>query len=385
MRRFSICLPFLLLAASAPATAQQPNRGYYRFPAIYGPRVVFTSEGDLWEVQTEGGTARRLTTHPGEETHAAFSPDGKTLAFSANYEGPTEVYSMPASGGLPKRRTFEGNATVVGWTPDGKILYASRRYSGLPDMQLATIDADNRVTLVPLSQAAQGSYDGSGATLFFTRLPFQGSYAKRYQGGTAQNIWKYTVGREATPLTADFAGTSKEAMWWNGRVYFLSDRDGTMNLWSMDENGKNLKQHTKHQGWDLKTPSLSQGRIVYQMGADLRLYEIASGTDRAIPIELECDFDHLREHWVKNPTEYATSAHLSPDGSSVVLVSRGRVFVAPKKGRFVDVSAHKPGRYREARFMPDGKNLLLLSTESGEVEFWKVPANGTRAERTADH
>ena len=129
MRRFLICLPFLLLAAVVPATAQQPNRGYYRFPAIYGPRVVFTSEGDLWEVPTEGGTARRLTTHPGEETHAAFSPDGKTIAFSANYEGPTEVYTMPASGGLPTRRTFEGSATVVGWTPDGKILYATRRYS----------------------------------------------------------------------------------------------------------------------------------------------------------------------------------------------------------------------------------------------------------------
>ena len=379
MRSFALSLPLLLLAA-APGLTQQPNRGYYRFPAIYGPRIVFTSEGDLWEVAAEGGTARRLTTHPGEETRAAFSPDGKTLAFSANYEGPTEVYSMPSSGGLPTRRTFEGNANVVGWTPDGKILYASRRYSTLPDIQLATIDADNRVAVVPLSQAAQGSYDGSGATLFFTRLPFQGSYAKRYQGGEAQNIWKYAAGREAVPLTADFAGTSKEAMWWNGRVYFLTDRDGTMNLWSMDENGKNLKQHTKHQGFDLKTPSLSQGRIVYQMGADLRLYEIASGTDRAISITLESDFDHLREHWIKNPSDYVTSVHLSPDGAGVALASRGRVFVAPLKGRFVDVSAHKPGRYREASFTPDGKNLLLLSTESGEVEFWKVAANGTGAE-----
>jgi tricorn protease len=373
----SFLVPLLLLVLPAPGLSQQQARGYYRFPAIYGPRIVFTSEGDLWEVPIEGGTARRLTTHPGEETRAAFSPDGKTIAFSANYEGPTEVYSMPATGGLPTRRSFEGNAGVVGWTPDGRILYATRRYSTLPDTQLATIDSDNRVALVPLSQAAQGSYDSTGATLFFTRQPFQGSYAKRYQGGTAPNIWKYTAGREAAPLTADFAGTSKDAMWWNGRVYFLSDRDGTMNLWSMDENGKNLKQLTRHQGFDLKNPALSQGRIVYQMGADLRLYEIGSGTDRAIPIEVASDFDHLRERWIKSPNDYQTSAHLSPDGTSVVLTSRGRAFVAPLKGRFVDVSAHKPGRYRDAWFMPDGKNLLLLSTESGEVEFWKVPANGT--------
>ncbi|MEI9974348.1 MAG: S41 family peptidase [Ignavibacteriota bacterium] len=375
-----IRLTAALLAAALcmwPQASTQPSpRGYYRFPALYGQTVAFTSEGDLWQVGLEGGTARRLTTHPGDETHAAFSPDGKTLAFTANYEGPTEVYSMPAGGGLPTRRTYEGGADVVGWTPNGKILYATQRYATLPDTQLATVDSENRVELVPLAQAAQGAYDKTGATLFFTRFPFQGSYSKRYQGGTAQNLWRYAAGTEASPLTADFAGTSKNAMWWNGRVYFLSDRDGTMNLWSMDESGKGLKQLTRHQGWDAKDAALQQGRIVYQMGADLRVYDIAAGSDKVIPIELASDFDHLREHWVKDPFDYASAAHVAPDGSSVVLTSRGRVFVAPlKNGRFVDVAEHKPGRYREARFL-DAKNLLVLSTESGEVEFWKVPANG---------
>jgi tricorn protease len=314
----SLRFPAAFLAVSLCAWPQPSNRGYYRFPAISGPTIVFTSEGDLWEVGIEGGTARRLTTHPGEETHAAFSPDGKTLAFTANYEGPAEVYSMPASGGLPTRRTFDGGAEVVGWTPDGKILYSTERYATLPDEQLATVDSENRVEIVPLAQAAQGCYDKTGTTLFFTRYPFQGSYSKCYQGGTAQNLWKYAAGTEAVPLTADFAGTSKNAMWWNGRVYFLSDRDGTMNLWSMDENGKNLKQLTHHQGWDAKDASLSQGRIVYQMGADLRLYDIASGADKAVPIELASDFDHLREHWVKTPFDYVSQVHVSPDGSSVV-------------------------------------------------------------------
>jgi tricorn protease len=367
----------LTLFVAVCAWPQPSNRGYYRFPAISGQTIVFTSEGDLWEVGIEGGTARRLTTHPGEETHAAFSPDGKTLAFSANYEGPTEVYTMPASGGLPTRRTFDGDATVVGWTPGGKVLYSTQHYATLPDDQLATVDLENRVELVPLAQADQGVYDKTGATLFFTRYPFQGSYSKRYQGGTAQNLWKYAAGAaEAIPLTADFAGASKNAMWWNGRVYFLSDRDGTVNLWSMDENGKNLKQLTHHQGWDAKDASLSQGRIVYQMGADLRLYEIASASDKVVPIELASDFDHLREHWVKDPFNYNSAVHVSPDGSKVVLTARGRVFVAPlKNGRFVDVAEHKPGRYRDARFLDD-KNLLVLSTETGEVEFWKVPASG---------
>jgi tricorn protease len=374
--RFVLITCFFTLCASS--LLAQSNRGYYRFPAIYGNTIVFTAEGDLWQVSTEGGIARRLTSHPGEEKNAAFSPDGKTIAFSASYEGPTEVYTMPAAGGLPSRRTFDGgNATVVGWTPDGKVLYSTGRYSTLPDAQLAVLDAQNHVTIIPLSQAAQGSYDAKGASLYFTRQPFQGSYAKRYQGGTAQRIWKYTSGSEAIGLTSDFAGTSKDAMWWNGRIYFLSDRDGTMNLWSMDENGKNLRQHTHHSGWDAASASLGQGRIVYQLGADLHLFDIASGRDRVVDIELASDFDHLRENWVRNPYQYLTSVRFSPDGQSVVLTARGKAFVAPaKQGRFVEVTPTTGARVRDAVLMPDSKSLVALSTASGEVELWKLPANG---------
>ena len=366
----------LILSTVSLCSAQQ-NLGYYRFPAIYGNTIVFTSEGDLWEVGIEGGVARRLTTHLAEETNAAFSPDGKTIAYSASYEGPTEVYTIDAAGGLPVRRTFDGDgAAVVGWTPDGKIIYETRRYSTLPDSQLATIDRNNKIELVPLSQAAQGSY-GPGGTLFFTRLPQQGSSTKRYKGGTAQTLWKFDGTNEAIPLTADYPGISKNAMWWNNRVYFLTDRDGTMNLWSMNEDGKDLKQLTRHQGWDIQNPSLSQGKIAYQLGADIHLYDIASASDRTVPIQVTSDFEHLREHWIKNPIDYTTSISLSPNGDRVVLASRGRVFIAPAKhGRFVDAVGHTPGRYRNARFMPDGKSLLVLSTTSGEVEFWKVPANG---------
>jgi tricorn protease len=363
--------------------AQTGKQGYYRFPAIYNRTVVFTAEGDLWTVSIEGGIAHRLTSHPGEETRAAFSPDGETLAFMAEYEGPKEIYTMPATGGLPERRTFDGNSHIgdfVSWMSDGKILYAARRYAVKPGVQLATIDFQKRVEVVPLSQAAQGSYDQQRKNLYFTRLRFQGSRTKRYKGGTVENIWKYSAGQEAMPLTADYDGTSKNPIWWNGRIYFLSDRDGTMNLWSMDENGKNLKQHTKHQGWDMQDAALGQGRIVYQIGADLGLYEISSGADHTIPIELASDFDHLREHWINSPMEYLTSAHLSPDGSRVVLTSRGHVFVAPVENRrFIEIGERNPGRYRDARFLPDGKTLLILSSESGEVEFWRAPAEATGA------
>ena len=372
----SVCVS--VIARADPDSAAP--RGYYRYPAVHGDTIVFTAEDDLWRVGIQGGMAERLTTHPGEETHAAISPDGKTIAFSAQYEGPVEVYTMPVDGGLPVRQTYEGeSATVVGWTPDGKILYITRHFSTLPNWQLAEADTKTGTTApLPLSQASDGVFSPDGTTLFFTRQPFQGSHTKRYRGGFIQNLWKYVLGApEATPLMADFTGTSKNPMWWQGRVYFVSDRDGTMNLWSMNPNGGDLRQLTKHDDWDVKNASLSDGHIVYSLGADLYLYDIASGKDSVIPIRLASDFDQEREKWISNPMDYLTTFHLSPDGDRIVLTARGEVFVAPaEQGRFVEATRGQGVRYRQAFFMPDGKSLVALSDATGELEFNQIPANG---------
>ena len=370
-----ICLVLFSLAAYGSSRS-----GYYRFPSLRGNTIVFTSEGDLWIVGIDGGVARRLTTHAGMETRAAISPDGKLVAFSAQYEGPTEVYTMPIDGGLPTRRTFDGeSAFVIGWTPDGKLLYSTSHHSTLPNWQVLKLDvAGGAGELIPLSQASEGCFDPSGKTFFFTRLQFQGSHTKRYQGGTAQNVWKFTEGdREAVLLTGGYRGTSKTPMYWDGRVYFASDRDGTMNIWSMKEDGGDLKQHTFNKAWDAKSPSLDAGRIAYQAGADIHLFDIASGADRIVPITLASDFDQTREKWVKKPMEYMSSVSISPNGDRVVLTARGQVFVAPaQQGRFVLGAAKEQVRFRSAKFMPDGKSLLMLSDETGELEFWKYQANG---------
>jgi tricorn protease len=371
-------LVVLLPRAAAPAA---PPLGYYRQPALGKDTIVFVAEGDLWQVSTSGGTATRLTTHPGEETLPALSPDGQTLAFTAQYEGPTEVYTMPLAGGPPRRRTYDAGAVAfVGWTPDGQLLFSTDHdVAPQPGSRLVTLDVNGKGGRrpVPLAQAAEGAYDDTGKTLYFTRLPFQGSHTKRYQGGTAQNLWQFAEGAEARPLTAGYKGTSHRPMWWHGRVYFASDRDGTMNLWSMSADGGDLKQHTHHAGWDVLTPSLWGGRIVYQLGADIHLYDVATEQDRLVPIALDSDFDQTREHWVPKPLEYLTAAHLAPDGGRVVLTARGRVFVAPhRQGRLVEVARQEGVRYRGARFLPDGKALVALSDQSGEVELWKLPANG---------
>jgi tricorn protease len=374
---------FVLVLAAQPLVAQGVL-GFYRYPALYGDTIVFAAEGDLWKVSVDGGVARRLTTHQAEETNPVISTDGKTLAFTARYEGPAEVYTMPLAGGVPVRRTYEAEASIATtWAPDGGLVYATTHYSGVPKQSLVKLNLDDATrTLVPLATASEATYDAAGSTLFFVRPAFHNNVTKRYVGGTARDVWKFEQGAdEAVELTGDYDGESHSPMWWNGRIYFVTDRDGTMNIWSMNEAGGDMRQHTRHSGWDVKNPSLSQGRIAYQLGVDLWLYDVAADETQLVPIRLASDLDQLREKWVTDPMDYLTSAHIHPAGESVVLTARGRVFMAPTgRGRLVRAS-HKDGvRYRDVVFMPDGVTLLGLSDETGELEFVQIPANGVGAD-----
>ena len=387
----SLLLSILCWLSIGPAQADtrpQPKlhdadlaRGYFRYPALTDDGIIFTAEGDLWRVPLRGGDATRLTTQTGEEAHAAVSPDGTQVAFSASFEGPTEVYVMRLDGAPPTRLTYEGDSAIVtGWTPDGDIIYATRRHVQLPGMHLARLDVATRaVTLLPLALASDGEFDETGQTLFFTRFPFQGSFTKRYKGGGAQSIWRYTMGAdEAEPLTADHPGTSRSPMVWKGRVYFVSDRDGTMNLWSMTVDGRDLRQLTHHVEFDVQSPSMRNGRIVYQHGADLRVLDITNGEHMLVPIRLQSEFTSMRERVLKSPVEWVSSAHLSPMGDRLVLTARGQVFVAPVKKGLVTMAAREAGvRYRDARFMPDGRTLLALADRTGEFELWTMPAAGS--------
>ncbi|MBY0308263.1 MAG: PDZ domain-containing protein, partial [Phycisphaerales bacterium] len=346
-----------------------------------------------------GGRATRLTTHPGPESQPAISPDGKTIAFLANYEDggagareAGEVYTMPIAGGLPTRRTWGGPAgartTFVGWIPDGKLIYGTREFASLPSVQLAVQDlATNTVTPVPLYEADQGSYTADGKTLVFTRFPFQGSNTRRYKGGYIQQLWRWDGGdAEAAPLTTDYEGTSKDAMVINDRVYFASDRDtdaAAMNIWSCNLEGKDLRQHTRHTDFEVSFPSAdpATGKIAYQCGADLWVLDTKSGADTKLDIQLVSDFDQMREQWLKKPASAISNLDISPDGDRVVIVARGRVFVAPaRQGRIVEATRDQGVRHRNAGFMPGGgdggKQLLVSSDRSGEVEFWTTPANG---------
>ncbi len=371
-----------LLVLTCVLQAQQ--KGYYRTPAIYENVVVFTAEGDLWKYDINGsGTAARLTTHPGLEINPVISPDGKQLAFLGQYEGVTDIYVMSMTGGVPRRVSFDYNGRIKleGWTNDGKILYQTYAFSQLPSPKLALLNpATLQTEPLPLSQAAQGCYSNNN-TLFFTRLPNQGSKTKRYKGGLIEQIWKFDGKTEAVNLTADYEGTSSRPMFYNNRVYFLSDRNGTMNIWSMDQSGKALTQHTLSQGWDVQSPYLQGSNIVYQKGADIFIYNVETGVEKELNINLLSDFDQRKKKWIKSPVNSISVSEISPNGNYAAIISRGRVFVSPHKSdRWVEVTRKSGVRYKALQFV-NNKSLAVLSDQSGEYEIWTMSADGSGTPR----
>jgi len=375
----SVLFVFALVALGSNIFAQQ--KGYYRFPSVHNDLVVFTSEGDLWKFKPSTGLCFRITTNQGVESNASISPDGKSIAFNAEYEGPNEIYLITSEGGIPKRLTWEGQKgggpKIYGWTKDGKLIVSTSYYSTLPTRQLILLDPVTlQNTRIPLAQADEGSFDENG-NLYFTRLAFQGSHTKRYKGGTAQNLWKFDGKNEAIPLTADYTGTSKNPMFYDGRLYFLTDRDGTMNLWSMAPDGKDLKQHTHSVAWDLKDAELQNGQVIYQKQADLYVYDIASSQEKVLDISLVSDFDQKRPIWEKDPMKKLQAVSLSKTGTHVLLTARGRVFSAPVDGgRWAEVTRKYGIRFKQAKFSGDKDEVVFMSDESGEMELWKTDKNG---------
>ncbi|MSP55025.1 MAG: protease [Myxococcales bacterium] len=407
----ALTAPLPPLALVGPASAAGPpvdaavaspsGTGYYRQPSLRGDTVVFVAEGDIWRASVSATAtgprrATRLTSHPGPEGSPFISPDGSLIAFIGTYEGPAAAYVMPITGGRPRRLTWDGlRVGVVGWSPDGKVLVSTDALSTLPATQLTRIDpVTGERDVVPLAQASDGTYT-KGGKLIFTRLAFQGSQTARYKGGTAQNLWAWNPGNpeaEAAPLTGDFAGTSKGPMADNGRIYFLSDRDGTMNIWSMGEDGTGLAQLTHSKGWDIQSATLDPAgspagaqagaqagtRIAYRLGADIHVIDVATGKDDALPITLDSDLDQTREHWIDNPAQWISNVDLSSDGEKIAVTARGKVWVIPKTpGRVVALTPESGVRWRAAQFSVDGTSVLGLADTTGEVELTEVPADGS--------
>ncbi len=371
----------LVLALCACALlGAEDTHGYHRFPALRADQVVFTSEGDLWTAPLAGGAASRLTTHPGEEGRAAFSPDGTLIAFTASYEGAPEVYVMAAGGGVPRRLTF-GGGRVLGWSPQGEVAFVTQAPLGATGQTVvACVHPGSGVQrMLPLMDANEVAFDEAGKTVFFTRQGLQttGDNARHYRGGAAAELWRFDLAGQAEAQRLDLPAPAKRPMWWQGRLYFVSDHQGLDNLWSCTPEGRDLKQHTRHQDFEVRGAALGDGRIVYQHGADLRVLDLASGEDRVLSLRLRSDFDQARQRFVKQAMAFQGDASLAPSGERVVLSGRGRVAVAGVGSlRRVDIAIPEGSRAREAVLSRDGAWVYAICDATGEQEIWRFPASG---------
>ncbi|WP_395702672.1 S41 family peptidase [Aquabacterium sp.] len=376
----------LSMIVQLPATAQ-PLNGFYRFPALHQQGVWFTAEGDLWRVGLDGGRAERITTHPGYETHPAVSPDGRWLAFVGAYEGAPDAYVMPAAGGTPKRLSWFGRQVQVwGWTPGGEVLATGPADNGAPQTRLYAFDpSTGRQRTLPLGQASDGAVSADGRTLYFTRGGLRGDNARHYRGGATARLWQLNLAdntAEARPLVEHEANHLRPMPYGSGtaaRIAFLSDRDGRVNLWSVNAAGGDLRQHTRQRDFDIRFAAIDGSRVVYALGADLYLHDLADDRERRLDIVLGGDFDHQRTRWLAKPQDYLSEVALAPDGERVALTVRGRVAtVGPAGLRRAEAPLPPEARCREGQFSHDSRHVYALCDLSPqqEVEVWRLPANG---------
>jgi len=379
--KIKLAVAFLIgLCGTASAST-----GYYRSPDLHNNTLVFTAEGDLWVSQLNQSQARRLTTHPAEEKQAAISNDGKQVAFAANYEGTTEVYVIGINGGIAKRVSFENSSVKVqGWTSEGKILYSSNNRVGpTGNWTLRQVDPKTLIAKsIPLADAVEGTIDEKNKNIYFVQFGLQVSTDnnKVYRGGAKGEIWSYKLGskKEAKKLTAEHIGSVRQPMVRKNKLYFISDASGNDNIWSMNLDGKNATQITSYKEWPVRSAKLDQGKVVYQLGADIKVLDLNSSKSRALAIEVSSDFPNLREHWLNDPLKYTTSTRLASDFDKVVITARGRVAVAGiDKSRLVEIATDPESRTRNAILSHDGKWVYAINDTSGELEIWKYAADGS--------
>ena len=356
--------------------------GYYRFPTLHDQQVVFVSEDDLWTVPTGGGLARRLTSGLGSANSPALSPDGQWLAFSGRDEGPTEVYLMPAQGGPPQRLTFlGGNLLLVGWSPEGRILFAANArqpFANIFRLYALSPQAGESPELLPTGPALSLSYGPQGGRVI-GRNALDPARWKRYRGGTTGDLWIDPESSGDWRRLLKLPGNLSRPMWIGKRIFFLSDHEGIGNLYSCLPSGRSLKRHTDHDEFYVRYPASDGRRIVYHAGADLYLYDPAS--EKSAPIEIEYRSPRTqRQRKFVQPAKYFEEYDLHPQGHLLALTMRGKAFTLGNwEGPVVQHGQPDGVRARLARWLSDGKRLVVVSDAQGEEQLEIHQAEGPKA------
>ena len=374
---FGLCLLGLL---GAVAFAADEGR-FFTYPTIAGDKIAFTYESDLWIAPAQGGTASRLTTFPGTENFAKFSPDGKWLAFTATYDGAPAVYLMPAEGGAPVRLTYNpGGAQVVAWTPDGSEVVFRSMFENVVgrDANLYSVGVlGGAPARLPLDRGVLVSFIPERHQFLFCRRGNEEYYWKRYKGGQYQDIWLYDAqAKTYTPVT-DYVGKNSYPMWAGGVMYFVSDRsNGIANLYTQKLGAKEAVPVTTYADFDVMFPNTDGKSIVYVQDGRLHVLDVATGRDTRLSVKVPSDRWALRDRII-NPRDYIQTAGAANGGGAVVLAARGDVFRVPTgAGPALNLSQTAGTREMYPALSPDGKTVAFFSDRSGSYQLYTQPAAG---------
>ncbi len=347
-------------------------------PTLSKTEIVFSYGGYLWSVPREGGAARQLTTG-GHEASPAFSPDGKWIAFSANYDGNRDVFVMPATGGEPKRLTWHpGQDGALGWTPDGKkVLFVSDRDAFADTTKFYTVPVEGGVAeALPMWRAFDGQYSPDGAYVAYVpNLKWQQAW-KRYRGGQTTPI--YIVRLKDLELVKVPRENSNDSspVWFKDKVYFLSDRNGAVTLFSYDPKTKSVKQEVENKGLDFKTVSAGPDALVYEQFGGLFVYDPANGKSKQVHVTVSGDLPETRPHYEK-VAEQIQNAGISPTGARAVFEAHGEIVTVPaEKGGIRNLTRTPSVEDRDPSWSPDGKWIAYFSDESGEYALHIVDQSG---------
>jgi tricorn protease len=388
MRPFPILALLLLVAAPA---ANAGDTRLLRFPDIHGDRVAFAYGGDLYTAPVDGGVARRLTSHEGQELYPKFSPDGQWIAFSAEYSGTRQVWVMPAEGGEPRQLTFYNDVgpmpprggtdyRVLDWTPDGQhiLVRANRTPYG---------ERDGVPILVPFAggmerplgppETGGGMLSGDGKTYVYTPIDREFRTWKRHRGGRAQNVWTYDLENNSSRQLTEFVGTDHQPMWVDGRIYWVSDREYTLNLFAMDIDGGNVGQVTDFEDFDVLWPSSDRRRIVFENGGHIWLHDPVASETRRLSIQVRGDRPHTLAGF-KNVSSNIESFDIAPKGERAVFGARGEIFTVPAQhGEIRNISRTPEAREISVAWSPDGEWISYLSDATGEYEVYVRRQDGS--------
>ncbi len=373
-----------LAFACAAAGAQAASTRLLRQPDISRTSIVFVYGGDLWLVPRAGGTARRLTANPSIKRFPKFSPDGKWIAFTGNYDGNTDIYVIPAEGGEPKRLTYHPDVDyVLGWTPDSKsVLFRSPRTAFTRRfMKAFTVPVTGGMAHeLPLPECGLASFSPDGGKIAYNRLDREFATWKRYRGGDQAYISIYDLKNNAYSELPHTDTTDFYPMWHGDKIYFASDRSLTVNLFCYDLRSKSTRQLTHYTDYDVKWPSLGPDAIVYEQGGVLHTYDLETEKESPLTIHVYSDMAAARptlRHVESNITSYG----ISPSGARAVFCARGDVFTVPaKKGDTRDLTNTPGVREMNPAWSPDGKSIAYLSDRTGEYELYVRPQDGTGQE-----